>query len=99
MILYDRYRGLGYSERGFQQMPQLLAICLEMVRGLPMRGRLPELRRPAQSATWRFTAPGPDARLPDAEQTGDRPAAGLCARFGSDDLRGSEHADGVDAGR
>jgi DEAD/DEAH box helicase domain-containing protein len=36
MILYDRYPGgLGYSERGFQQMPQLLAICLEMVRDCP----------------------------------------------------------------
>ena len=36
MILYDRYPGgLGYSERGFQQMPELLAICLDMVRDCP----------------------------------------------------------------
>lgn len=36
MILYDRYPGgLGYSERGFQHMPQLLSICLEMVRDCP----------------------------------------------------------------
>jgi DEAD/DEAH box helicase domain-containing protein len=36
MILYDRYPGgLGYSERGFSNMPQLLAICLEMVRDCP----------------------------------------------------------------
>ncbi len=36
MILYDRYPGgLGYSERGFAHMPQLLTICLEMVRDCP----------------------------------------------------------------
>jgi DEAD/DEAH box helicase domain-containing protein len=36
MILYDRYPGgLGYCERGFTQMPQVLAICLEMVRDCP----------------------------------------------------------------
>ncbi|MGD9634292.1 MAG: DEAD/DEAH box helicase [Pirellulales bacterium] len=36
MILYDRYPGgLGYSERGFQHMPRLLSICLEMVRDCP----------------------------------------------------------------
>jgi DEAD/DEAH box helicase domain-containing protein len=36
MILYDRYPGgLGYSERGFLNMGQLLAICLEMVRDCP----------------------------------------------------------------
>jgi DEAD/DEAH box helicase domain-containing protein len=36
MILYDRYPGgLGYSERGFQHMPKLLAICLDMVRDCP----------------------------------------------------------------
>jgi DEAD/DEAH box helicase domain-containing protein len=36
MILYDRYPGgLGYSERGFANMSQLLAICLEMVRDCP----------------------------------------------------------------
>src|SRR3954471_1379114 len=36
MILYDRYPGgLGYCERGFAHMPQVLAICLEMVRDCP----------------------------------------------------------------
>jgi DEAD/DEAH box helicase domain-containing protein len=36
MILYDRYPGgLGYCERGFAQMSQVLAICLEMVRDCP----------------------------------------------------------------
>jgi DEAD/DEAH box helicase domain-containing protein len=36
MILYDRYPGgLGYAERGFARMPQVLAICLEMVRDCP----------------------------------------------------------------
>lgn len=36
MIVYDRYPGgLGYSERGFANMPRLLAICLEMVRDCP----------------------------------------------------------------
>jgi DEAD/DEAH box helicase domain-containing protein len=42
LILYDRYPGgLGYSERGFQQMPQLLAICWEMVRDCPCDGGCP----------------------------------------------------------
>jgi ATP-dependent helicase YprA (DUF1998 family) len=36
MILYDRYPGgLGYAERGFARMPQVLTICLEMVRDCP----------------------------------------------------------------
>jgi DEAD/DEAH box helicase domain-containing protein len=42
MILYDRYPGgLGYSERGFAQMPQVLAICLEMVRDCPCEDGCP----------------------------------------------------------
>lgn len=42
MILYDRYPGgLGYSERGFQHMPRLLAICLEMVRDCPCEAGCP----------------------------------------------------------
>ena len=42
LILYDRYPGgLGYSERGFQQMPQLLTICLEMVRDCPCEDGCP----------------------------------------------------------
>ena len=36
MILYDRYPGgLGYAEKGFQFIEQLLGICLEMVRDCP----------------------------------------------------------------
>ncbi|MEN1681816.1 MAG: DEAD/DEAH box helicase [Planctomycetota bacterium] len=36
MILYDRYPGgLGYAEKGFQHLTQLLGICLEMVRDCP----------------------------------------------------------------
>lgn len=42
MILYDRYPGgLGYSERGFQHMPRLLSICLEMVRDCPCEDGCP----------------------------------------------------------
>ncbi|MEM8864706.1 MAG: DUF1998 domain-containing protein, partial [Planctomycetota bacterium] len=36
VILYDRYPGgLGYAEKGYQHAPQLLSICLEMVRDCP----------------------------------------------------------------
>lgn len=36
MILYDRYPGgLGYCEKGFQQMEQLLTICQQMVAECP----------------------------------------------------------------
>jgi DEAD/DEAH box helicase domain-containing protein len=42
MILYDRYPGgLGYSERGFQRIPDLLAIALEMVRDCPCEDGCP----------------------------------------------------------
>jgi DEAD/DEAH box helicase domain-containing protein len=42
MILYDRYPGgLGYCERGFTQMPKVLAICLEMVRDCPCEDGCP----------------------------------------------------------
>jgi DEAD/DEAH box helicase domain-containing protein len=42
MILYDRYPGgLGYCERGFAHMPQVLAICLEMVRDCPCEDGCP----------------------------------------------------------
>jgi DEAD/DEAH box helicase domain-containing protein len=51
MILYDRYPGgLGYSEKGFHQMPEVLAICHEMARecgcdeGCPSCVGLPNLR-------------------------------------------------------
>lgn len=42
MILYDRYPGgLGYSERGFQYMPRLLSIALEMVCDCPCEDGCP----------------------------------------------------------
>jgi DEAD/DEAH box helicase domain-containing protein len=42
MILYDRYPGgLGYCERGFAQIQQVLAICLEMVRDCPCEDGCP----------------------------------------------------------
>jgi DEAD/DEAH box helicase domain-containing protein len=42
MILYDRYPGgLGYCERGFANMNQLLKICLEMVRDCPCEDGCP----------------------------------------------------------
>lgn len=51
MILYDRYPGgLGYCQKGFEYMPRLLEICLEMVadcpcdEGCPSCVGLPNLR-------------------------------------------------------
>jgi DEAD/DEAH box helicase domain-containing protein len=51
MILYDRYPGgLGYSERGFAQMPRVISICREIVsdcgcdEGCPSCVGLPNLR-------------------------------------------------------
>jgi len=51
MILYDRYPGgLGYCEKGFHHMPQVLRICDEMARecgceeGCPSCVGLPNLR-------------------------------------------------------
>ncbi|MEM9658325.1 MAG: DUF1998 domain-containing protein, partial [Planctomycetota bacterium] len=51
MILYDRYPGgLGYSEKGFARIDQLLTICLSMVAecpcddGCPSCVGLPNLR-------------------------------------------------------
>lgn len=42
VILYDRYPGgLGYAEKGFQNAPQLLSICLEMVRDCPCEAGCP----------------------------------------------------------
>jgi DEAD/DEAH box helicase domain-containing protein len=42
MILYDRYPGgLGYSEKGFERIDQLLAICHEMVSGCPCESGCP----------------------------------------------------------
>ena len=67
MILYDRYPGgLGYCEKGFRADADLLAICLEMVR-MPVRGRLPQLRRPAEPAARDPQRSRPVARLSDAQ--------------------------------
>ena len=51
MILYDRYPGgLGYCEKGFQQLPRVLELCLDMVNdctcddGCPSCVGLPNLR-------------------------------------------------------
>jgi ATP-dependent helicase YprA (DUF1998 family) len=51
MILYDRYPGgLGYSQRGFERIAELLAICQDLVRtcpcadGCPSCVGLPNLR-------------------------------------------------------
>jgi DEAD/DEAH box helicase domain-containing protein len=42
MIVYDRYPGgLGYSEKGFQRIDDLLAICHEMVAGCPCEAGCP----------------------------------------------------------
>lgn len=42
MILYDRYPGgLGYSEKGFHAIDQLLEICHEMVEGCPCEDGCP----------------------------------------------------------
>ena len=49
MILYDRYPGgLGYSEKGFARIEQLLEICREMIESCPMRIWLPKLRGAAE---------------------------------------------------
>ena len=51
MILYDRYPGgLGYCEKGFEQMEDVLAICRRNGSRVPVRRRLPQLRRPAELA-------------------------------------------------
>ena len=78
LILYDRYPGgLGYCEKGFSQIETLLAICHEMVAECACDGRLPQLRRTAQSAAGDPQRSGPDARLSDSEQSGHDPAAGV----------------------
>jgi DEAD/DEAH box helicase domain-containing protein len=42
MILYDRYPGgLGYSEKGFARIEQLLEICREMVASCPCEAGCP----------------------------------------------------------
>ncbi len=42
MIVYDRYPGgLGYSEKGFARIAELLAVCREMVAGCPCEAGCP----------------------------------------------------------
>lgn len=42
MIVYDRYPGgLGYSQKGFEHVGRLLAICHEMVAGCPCESGCP----------------------------------------------------------
>ena len=42
MILYDRYPGgLGYSQRGFERIAELLAICHDLVRTCPCEDGCP----------------------------------------------------------
>ena len=42
MIVYDRYPGgLGYAEKGFHQIGELLRICLEMVSQCPCEDGCP----------------------------------------------------------
>ncbi len=42
MIVYDRYPGgLGYSEKGFARIHDLLAVCREMVEGCPCESGCP----------------------------------------------------------
>ncbi len=77
MIVYDRYPGgLGYSEKGFARIFDLLAVCREMVEMLSVRSGLPELRRLAKLAAGDPQRPGPDPRATDAGQAGDARAAG-----------------------
>ena len=77
MILYDRYPGgLGYSERGFAQHAAAAGDLPGNGPRLPVRRRLPELRRPAEPAAGDSQRPRSDARPSDAEQAGDDSAAG-----------------------
>lgn len=42
LIVYDRYPGgLGYSEKGFARIGELLAVCREMVEGCPCESGCP----------------------------------------------------------
>jgi DEAD/DEAH box helicase domain-containing protein len=92
MILYDRYPGgLGYSERGFQQMPQLLMICLEMVRdcpcddGCPSCVGLPNLRPAIHSdpdLARGYPMPNKQATVRLLELLCGNPTATVSANFG-----------------
>ena len=85
MILYDRYPGgLGYCERGFAQMPQAAGDLPGNGPRLPVRRRLPKLRRPAESPPGHPQRPRPHPRLPDAQQAGDGSIAGTF--FGTDSI-------------
>ena len=68
MILYDRYPGgLGYAEKGYDLIVQLLRICLRHGGRLRLRGRLPQLRGLAQPATGDSQRSRFAAGLPDPE--------------------------------
>ncbi len=72
MILYDRYPGgLGYSEKGFARMEQLLEICREMVASCPCESGCPSCvglpnLRPAIHSDPDLTRGHP---MPDKEAT------------------------------
>jgi DEAD/DEAH box helicase domain-containing protein len=72
MILYDRYPGgLGYSEKGFARIEQLLEICLEMVAACPCEAGCPSCvglpnLRPAIHSDPDLTRGHP---MPDKEAT------------------------------
>ena len=79
MILYDRYPGgLGYSERGFQHMPRAAGDLPRDGPRLPVRGRLPELRRIAQFAAGDSQRSRSGSRLSDAEQSRRRCGCSSC---------------------
>ncbi|MBA4107937.1 MAG: ATP-dependent helicase [Pirellula sp.] len=72
MILYDRYPGgLGYSEKGFARIEQLLEICREMVESCPCESGCPSCvglpnLRPAIHSDPDLTRGHP---MPDKEAT------------------------------
>ena len=78
MILYDRYPGgLGYSEKGFARMEQLLEICREMVASCPCESGCPSCVGLAEPAAGDSQRPRSDSRPSDARQRGDEDAVGL----------------------
>jgi len=72
MILYDRYPGgLGYSEKGFARIEQLLEICREMIESCPCESGCPSCvglpnLRPAIHSDPDLTRGHP---MPDKEAT------------------------------
>ncbi|QDT71157.1 DEAD/DEAH box helicase [Lacipirellula limnantheis] len=84
MILYDRYPGgLGYSEKGFARIDQLLEICREMVSSCPCEAGCPSCvglpnHRPAIHSDLDLTRGHP---MPDKAAT-QMMLELLCARSG-----------------